>query len=245
MSETIHPTRDAVVAAIACVAIAAACLAFARPARAELGPCQPDKFEGRTCGSGTGAARIIDGSLSPTQELGFAWRNPKTAPTEEQENEVLELLLLRLSDGAVLARSKTEYWSNGEAHANRRSEDVSWSPDGTLAVRALQLRFNTGAFELYVLGGADPAVIDLQKIVEPAVRAKLKVKKSDARKWAFSVFGRDNLTVSNNGIIRFRATLWVPKDGPEKPYDVMLRLSEDKKGLAVRVTSITEGKDPE
>lgn len=246
MSDTIDPLRDAIVAAIACVLIVAAALAFAGSARAEMGPCQPDKFDGLTCGSGTGAARIITDTLSPTQELGFAWRNPKAAPTDEQEDETLELLLVRLKDGEVLAKGSTEYWNNGETHANRRTEDVSWSPDGTLAVRAMQLRFDTSAFELYILGHAKPVVIDLLKIVEPAVRAKMKVPKAEADRWVLSVFGRDNLTISNNGIIRFRVTMWVPKEGPEKPFDIVLRLSENsKKQLAVRVTSITAGKDPE
>jgi len=245
MSDEIDPLRDAIVAAIACVVIVAAAIAFAGRARADMGPCRPDAFEGLTCGAGPGAARIIADTLSPTQEFGFAWRNPGAAPRDEPEDETLELLLVRLKDGAVLAKSTTGYWNNGDSHANRRSEDVSWSPDGTLAVRAMQLRFNTGAFELYALRAANPAVIDLLKIVEPAVRAKLKLPQALSENWVFSVFGRDNLTIGNDGVIRFRVTMWVPKEGSEKPFDIVLRLSENNKQLAVRVTSITEGSDPE
>ncbi len=67
---------------IAIVATLMPLLAAALPAHAEIGPCQPDQFDSFICGSGEGAARIIEDTLSPDKTLAFAWRNPKAAPME-------------------------------------------------------------------------------------------------------------------------------------------------------------------
>jgi hypothetical protein len=150
------------------IAILFVVLAATPPAGAEIGPCRPDTFKGLTCGSGSGAARVIEKTLSPDKTLAFAWRNPKGEPTDQPDpDDALDLLLLRLSDGAVLARSATEHWATGEAHANRRDEYAIWSPDGRFVLRIAERRFDTGALDLFVLAadGKSAASVDLKKII--------------------------------------------------------------------------------
>ena len=86
------------------VLLAALLGAGAMPARAETGPCRPDTHDGLICGSGAGAARVIDGTLSPDKRLAFAWRASKSPLSEiPDDNEEVELLLVRLAGGAILA----------------------------------------------------------------------------------------------------------------------------------------------
>jgi hypothetical protein len=89
-------------------------------AAAEVGPCRPDNRHGLACGDGDGAARVIEKTMSTSKRLALAWRSmdhPPTEPAEDDDN--LELLLIRLKDGAVLSRRMTYYWDTGETHVNR------------------------------------------------------------------------------------------------------------------------------
>jgi hypothetical protein len=65
--------------------VAAALVLIGACAQAETGPCKPDQFNSLTCGVGPGAARVIAGTISPSKELAFAWREPGKAPTEEPD----------------------------------------------------------------------------------------------------------------------------------------------------------------
>src|SRR5262245_57219253 len=75
------------------------------PAHADVGPCKFDqKREIHICGEGNGAAIVFRDTLSPSERLGLAWRTPDAPPTEQPEDDKIELLILQLADGAVLAR---------------------------------------------------------------------------------------------------------------------------------------------
>src|SRR5580693_3432641 len=74
------------------------------PTKAEIGPCRPDQHAGLICGEGPGAARVVDGTISPSKRFAFAWRSPDRPPTEDPYGNV-DLLLIRLSDGAALWRT--------------------------------------------------------------------------------------------------------------------------------------------
>src|SRR5271169_6020298 len=81
---------------------------FTLPAHAEMGPCKPlEKREVLICGNGNGAAIVIPDTPSPSGRLALAWRTPDAPPTEEPDRDKIELLVLRLADGAILARGKT------------------------------------------------------------------------------------------------------------------------------------------
>ena len=106
---------------------------------AETGPCVSDQAGVMTCGQGPGAARVVDGTTSPSKRLAFAWRVPGRSPTEPPDQTgdsmfTVESVLIRLSDGAVLSSAKGEYWRTGDLQANHIDETVAWSPNSRLGI---------------------------------------------------------------------------------------------------------------
>jgi hypothetical protein len=214
------------------------------PARADMGPCKPDKFEGLTCGAGVNAARVIKDTLSPDKRFAFAWRAPNAEPTDQPDsNDPIDLLLVRLADGAILAKAATQYWDTGEMHVNRLLEEVSWSANSRFAVRALRQRFDTGSFDAFVLRADATAAdtVDLLKIVEPALRKRLEKKIGDTDAYVLSVQGGKKLKINNVGVIQAPVSLWRPKEGPEEAYAVTLRITRGKTGLAARLERVAKG----
>jgi len=220
----------------------------ALPAQAEMGPCQRDASEGVVCGTGAGAARVIEGTLSPDERLAFAWRNPKGEPTEEpDQDDQLEFLLVRLADGAILATRPTGYWDIGRSRVSRLREEISWSPDSRLAVHAFQSRYETDRFEIFALGAgnAPAATFDLMKIVAPAITAQLRSARQDPTDRVPSVDAGKNLTISNAGLVNFTVMTWVPKAGPIDHYDVALQIARGTATVSARIVSIKKGKEPQ
>lgn len=216
------------------------------PARGEMGPCQPDKFGGLTCGAGRGAARVIGDTLSPDKRLAFAWRNPEDAPDAQPDpDDKLDFLLVRLTDGAVLAKSATGYWATGETHANRLMEQATWSPDGRLVARAYQSRFETERFMLYALDAKDAlaGTLDLKKIIAPALRARLKPGTRDAAYYVVAISGTSELSLSDAGLMQLTALLWLPKSGPTEYYDVALRITRNTGGLSAHISSLKKARE--
>lgn len=225
--------------------VAAAALAFyaliacAPRATAEMGPCQPDKFGGHTCGSGVGAARVIEDTLSPSKRLALAWRSAKGPPTEEP-NDDSEILVVRLADGAILAASKGMYWNTGEMRANRLEEIATWSPNSRLLIRSFNSRFSTDNVDLYAFGANDEATgpFDLLKVIDPAVRAHLRRRVKDEQKYAFSISNDPAMSVGNGGLVRAHVMMWVPKDGPERNFNVTVRVMLGAKPLDARIVAV-------
>jgi hypothetical protein len=181
--------------------------------------------------------------VSPDKRLAFAWRAPGAEPTDQPDSDdTIELLLVRLADGAILAKAATQYWDTGETHANRLREQASWSPDSRIAVRALRQRFDTGSFDVFALTEKDAATTDLLKIVEPALRARLEKKIGNTEAYVLSVDHADKIKVNNAGVIQAGVSLWHPKEGPEESYAVTLRITRSKEGLAAKIASIAKGK---
>lgn len=207
---------------------------------AEIGPlgaCQPDAHAGLTCGAGNGAARVIADSISPSRRLALAWRSPSGPPTEQPDEDDIELLLMRLSDGAVLSRQKGAYWDTGESHANRLYAAAFWSPDSRLMVETYETRFSTDGMTVYAIGPDDKASapLDLLKIFEPTVRARLRRAVKNEKSYVFSI---RRLTVDNRGLIRATVMTWVPKEGPSAAFDVTAMVARKGGALAARITSM-------
>jgi hypothetical protein len=224
----------ALVAAAAVVLAAVARLSAAGIER--LGPCQPDTHEGLICGTGDGAARVIADTTSPSERLALAWRTPGGPPTEEPDTDDIELLLIRLSDGAILSRRKGEYWSTGETHSNRKEEKAAWSRDSRLMVETFDTRFSTDGVTVYGIGADDKvSTLDLLKLMEPAVRAQLRrrVKSDDGY-----VFLIQRIGIDNRGRIRALVHLWVPKEGPFAAFFVTATVTRKGDALAARITAI-------
>ena len=222
---------------------------LATAAFAEMGPCKPDGPNDLMCGSGPGAARVIKDTVSPDARFALAWRRDGADPTEQPVSDDIEIVVVRLADGAVLARAKTEYWHTGSARVNRLEEEASWSPDSRFVVRAFQQRFDTESLDVFALdaapGSAGPSarMLDLKTIVKSAVRDRLRRRARKADDYVLRVRGGKKLKVGNAGRIRLNVMMWVPKDGPEAHYDVTVRIERGKDGLRARVTSVKPGRD--
>ena len=225
----------AIVAAAAVVLAAVVRLAAAEADR--LGACAPDAHEGLICGTGDGAARVIADTLSPSKRLALAWRTPGGPPTEQpDDDDAIELLLIRLSDGAIFSRQKGEYWSTGETHSNRKQEKAAWSRDSRLMVETFDTRFSTDGVTVYAIGPDDKAsTLDLLKIMEPAVRAQLRRRIKSDEGYVFFV---QRIGIDNRGRIRALVHLWVPKEGPFAAFLVTATVTRKGDALAARITAI-------
>jgi hypothetical protein len=178
------------------------CLAAAA-AQAETGPCKPDAFGGTTCGEGVGAARVVEGTASPSKVHAFAWRSTKTPPTEMPHDNSLESVLIRLSDGTV--------------HANRSEFHAAWSPDSRFAVEITDFRWMSDFIRLHAIGADGNAKsLDMKDTMENAARKLLRKIVKNESDYAFSVLGSSGgkppgLTIDNHGTIKALFLMQVPK----------------------------------
>jgi hypothetical protein len=225
--------------------------ALCASAQAETGPCKPDPFNGLTCGEGAGAARIIDGTISPSKKLAFAWRQPGRPPTEEPDIYKLESLLIQLHDGRALAIAPGDYWDTGKLHANRYDFHAIWSPDSKYVIELLDFRWSTQTLRVYALGERDLPLLalDLKPIIELAVRKHLRKTVKNEADYAFEIQGANSgepprLTIDNRGLIKTRIEMQVPKaDDPEIYVDVVFRVSVRNGALEARPVSIRRSKE--
>jgi hypothetical protein len=216
-------------------------LAPAPPVGAETGPCVSDQAGVMTCGQGPGAARVVDGTTSPSKRLAFAWRVPGRSPTEPPDETgdsmfTVESLLIRLSDGAVLSSAKGEYWRTGDLEANNMDENVAWSPNSRLAIEVQDSKWHTDVLRLYAIGADDKVVLfDLQKIIEPAVRTRLRQLGKNDRIYTFSV---EDPTIDDGGLVRAPVLMQIPKQAGDLNFDVTLQVSQKNGVLSAGEVSV-------
>ena len=229
-------------AIIRALAIATLFAGTAVPAMAELGPCKRDARETPLCSSGKGAARVIRNTMSPDKKFALAWRDPDKDPGDVTEDDTdLELLLIRLADGVVLTKGDTDYFRNPGVTANRREEFAIWSPDSRMVIRQLDPRFGTEVFTLYRIGadGVLAGDIDLIKIVEPALLARLKQIGRDPKDYRLLI-NNNASTIGNDGMLRFEVIMFVIKQEPEVDYKVEMKVTSGKAPLRARIVSIRQ-----
>lgn len=221
----------------------AAWLATTAPAAAELGACKADAQETPLCGSGKGAARVVANTISPDKKFALAWRHPDMDPADvtRDDDGDLEILLIRLADGVVLAKADTEYFRNPGVMANRRNESAIWSPDSSLVVRQYDIRFGTDVYMLYRIGadGTLNGQLDLDKMIEDAVYAQLKAvgRKPDD----YSMFYNENdSTLGNDGTLRFGVIAFVVKKDPEVDYQVEVKVTPGTTPMTARIVKIVQ-----
>jgi hypothetical protein len=195
-----------------------------------------------TCGQGAGAARVVDGTTSPSKRLAFAWRAPGRSPTEPPDETgdslfTVESVLIRLSDGAVLSSAKGMYWRTGDARANHIDEDVAWSPNSRLAIEEQDSKWSTDILRLYAIQADDKVlVLDLQKIIEPAVRKRLRQLGKNDGIYTFSV--EDGPTVDDSGLVRVPVLMQIPKQEGYLNLDVTLQVSQKNGALSAGDVSV-------
>jgi|SRR6476661_4161416 hypothetical protein len=217
---------------------AAGLLLFAAfsPVKAEIGPCLPDRDNGLTCGQGAGAARVVEGTTSPSKHLAFAWRSPGRPPTDAADGGTVESLLIRLSDGAVLSSLPGDYWRVGDMVANHIDETAAWSPSSRFVVETTDLKWETKYVRLYAIGTDDKVlVLDLKPIIEPAVRKHLRQLVRNEPAFTFPI---ERLTIDDRGLIKALVLMQIPKQDRDVELDVALKVAPNDGGLAARDISV-------
>jgi hypothetical protein len=205
--------------------------------RAEMGPCRKLASGGIMCGEGNNAALVINGTISPSKRLAFAWRQPDDLPKFDPGD--VELMLVRIDDGAVLAQLKGEYWETADGgRANRMDEWAAWSADSRLAVEIFNNRWDA-TITLYPIG-ADDAVgkpIDLVKHIQQAAIAKFpawgKGKLAD-----HALRAAEGARFKKDGTLVVPVMLYIPKQDPMLKLDVTFAITRSDNAVDIKVRSV-------
>jgi hypothetical protein len=211
-----------------------------RGAVAEMGRCVPAVDFDLMCGNGDGAARAIVKTISPSQRLAFAWRfanKPPTNPPNDPDPN-LENLIVRIEDGAVLAKSHGSYWDLGTKIAKAYLM-TAWSPDSRLLVKVEQ-RAAFSSAELFAFVENDAAIgpFDLVKTIEPAVLAEMSAREDGTSGLVF--VAHPPMTISNQGLLHAVVRTTQGEYGPDGPtYDVALQIMRAANSINAKVISVT------
>jgi len=219
-------------------AIAFAALTYCgTTAGAAMGPCTPAVFD-LMCGNGDGAARVVVKTISPSKRLGFAWRLADRPPSKPNANDPkLENLVVRVADGAVLARSHGAYWDLGAKIAKAYLMSA-WSPDSRLFVKVEQ-RAASACAELFAFADNDAAVgpFDLASVIMPAIEAKMGANEMNHATLLFMV--HPAMTMSDRGTLHATVAMRQGKYGPDGPvYDVTVQVTPATRLLDAKVVSV-------
>jgi hypothetical protein len=217
--------------------------AMASPTKAEIGPCQPDKDGGLTCGSGPGAARVVEGTMSPSKRLAFAWRAPGSSPSDDPDLDKVENLLIRISDGAVLWSARGRFFQTAISRSNHIDEGAIWSPNSRFAVGVTDSKWSTDELRFFSIAeGEKVLVLDLHAIIEPAVRKQLRGLVKNESAYTFSVTWSDTapqgLAVENRGQVTVPVLMQVPKQDRDVTFGITLKVGEKGGVLAARDVSV-------
>lgn len=228
------PIRAAAASAVIAAAISMA--AFGAEAS-----CVADQHQSFICGEGKDALRVFPSTIAPSGKLAFGWRTSEGLPSGQAEpSGVLEDVLVRLPDGAVLGQLGGSYWATGEMRANRYDLIAAWSPDSRAVVEVANSRWDTDSFRFYAISESGVVVLDLHELVERAVRANPRgVDKSRV----FRI--REDLPVKLDaeGGLSFAAILFIPKsEEAALGFRVELKIKTVKSSAVARVVSVQRAK---
>src|SRR5262249_43883620 len=216
---------------------------LASPLGAQTGPCQPGKDGGVTCGSGPGAARVVEGTMSPSKRFAFAWRAPGSSSADDPDPDKVENLLIRISDGAVLWSARGRYWQTAGSRSNHIDEGAVWSPNSRFSVEVTDSKWSTDELRFFLIAEyGTPLDHDLHAIIEPAVRNQLRGLVKNESAYSFSVTWSDSvprgLAVDNRGQVTVPVLMQIPKQDRDVTFDVSLLVGEKGGVLAARDVSV-------
>jgi len=198
--------------------------------------CVVDQNDMPVCGEGKDAMRVFADTISPSKQYAFAWRSPDGLPSGNDTPNSVENILIRLSDGAVVAKLGGEYWATGQMRANRYDLVAAWSPDSRAVIEVANSRWDSDAFAYYLLNGAEVTKIDLRALVEPAMKAQLPAGKRESH--SFRVHEDLPVTLDVRGRARFTAMLYVPKGETSLDYRVQVDIASRRGKPAARIVSM-------
>jgi hypothetical protein len=211
-------------------------------ARAEMGPCIPDDRGSLTCGNGVSSARVIPKTNSPSNRLALAWRLTSSAPGYQlhEDNPDLESLIVRIADGAVLAKSRGTYWDMGDRYAKAQYLTAAWSPDSRLLIRMAGKGDAPHSAELFAFAQDDSITgpFDLVKVLDPAVRAEMKGVK-DVDGYTFRISHMPSMTIDDQGLIHASVFMETRDSGNERIYKLTAQVMRTATSFDAKVLSIS------
>jgi hypothetical protein len=180
--------------------------------------CTADQRGGLVCGEGKGALRVFANTISPSKNYAFAWRTAQGLPSGSDTPNDVENVLIRVTDGAVLATLGGTYWETGEMRANRYELIAAWSPDSRSVIEVANSRWDSDSFAYYRIDGVAATKLDLRALVEPVMTARLPPRNRQGN--SFRVREDLPVTLDARGRVRFTAMLYVPKSETSNTYKV-------------------------
>lgn len=184
--------------------------------------CIADQRGGLVCGEGKGALRVFANTTSPSKNYAFAWRTAQGLPSGGDIPNDVENVLIRVTDGAVLATLGGTYWATGEMRANRYELTAAWSPDSRAVIEVANSRWDSDSFAYYRIDGATATRLDLRALVEPVMTARLPPRNRQGN--SFRVREDLPVTLDARGRARFTAMLYVPKGETSNDYKVQVNV---------------------
>jgi len=167
--------------------------------------------------------RVVADTTSPSKAYAFAWRSEQGLPSgRDQPPSGVENLLIRISDGAVLAKLGGEYWATEEMRANRTDLLAAWSPDSRAVIEVANSRWDSDSFAYYRIDGVTATKLDLRALVEPVMTARLPPRNRQGN--SFRVREDLPVTLDARGRVRFTAMLYVPKSETSNDYKVQVHV---------------------
>ena len=179
--------------------------------------------------------RVVADTISPSKNYAFAWRGEQGLSVGDPPRPGVENLLIRISDGAVLAKLGGEYWATGEMRANRYELIAAWSPDSGSVIEVANSRWDSDSFAYYRIDGATAARLDLRALVEPVVTARLPPRNRQGN--SFRVREDRPVTLDARGRLGFTAMLYVPKGETSSDYVVQVNIRDRGGKLSAQVVS--------
>jgi hypothetical protein len=185
--------------------------------------CVADQQGDLVCGEGRAAMRVVAGTTSPSKQYAFAWRSEQGLPSgRDLPPQGVENLMIRIADGAVLAKLGGAYWATGETRANRHDLLAAWSPDSQGVIEVANSRWDSDSFAYYRIDGATATRLDLRALVEPVMTARLPPRNRQGN--SFRVREDLPVTLDARGRLRFTAMLYVPKSETSNDYAVQVNV---------------------
>jgi hypothetical protein len=202
--------------------------------------CTADQRGGLVCGTGKGALRVFANTTSPSRNYAFAWRTAQGLPSGDETPNDVENVLIRLTDGTVLAMLGGTYWETGEMRANRYDLLAAWSPDSQAVIEVANSRWDSDSFAYYRIDGATATRLDLRALVEPVMMARLPPRNRQGN--SFRVREDLPVTLDARGRVRFTAMLYVPKGETSNDYKVQVNVRTTGGKPSAQVVSMRRAK---
>ncbi|MEH2517112.1 hypothetical protein V1279_002685 [Bradyrhizobium sp. AZCC 1610] len=198
--------------------------------------CIADQRGGLVCGAGKDALRVFANTTSPSRNYAFAWRTSQGLPSGDEIPNNVENVLIRVTDGAVLATLGGTHWETGETRADRYELIAAWSPDSQAVIEVANSRWNSDSFAYYRIDGATATKLDLRALVESVMTARLPPRNRQGN--SFRVHEDLPVTLDARGRVRFTAMLYVPKGETSNDYKVQVNVRARGGKLSAQVVSM-------